>query len=303
MEFKKVNYHGIACLELSNGNVRLLISHEFGPRILFYGFVGGQNFLKEFTEQLANPGLPEWQSFGGHRLWYAPEVSPRSYYADNIPVPYQWDGQVLTLDCPEEQGNCVKKIITIDLSDEGSRVAIRHRIYNTGMWPVDFAVWGVTVMAEGGRAIIPQEKYVPHGRNPHGEALDAARPLVLWQYTKMNDPRFIWGEKYIQMKEDAKCKSKQKIGVLSKQCWLAYALNSELFIKRHEYVPGGVYPDFGCNAEFFTMPGFLEVESLSPLKNVAPGSFHELKEVWELHKVPVSESEADIDSKLLPLVK
>jgi hypothetical protein len=217
-------------------------------------------------------------------------------------VPYQWDGNTLTLDCPEEKSNGLKKIITIKLDEKSSKVTLSHRIYNTGMWPAEFAAWCLTVMAAGGRAIVPQEAFIPHGYNT-GESLAPARPLVLWQYTKMNDPRFIWGEKYIQLRECSKCPSKQKFGVLNKAGWMAYALNSETFIKHHDYTPDGNYPDMGCNAEIFTMPGFLEVESLSTLKSVQPGEFNELNEIWELHKVQLSEVETDIDQKLLPLLK
>src|SRR5687767_15652027 len=31
------------CLEISNGDARLIIPTEFGPRILFYGLDGGEN--------------------------------------------------------------------------------------------------------------------------------------------------------------------------------------------------------------------------------------------------------------------
>ena len=41
-------------------------------------------------------------------------------------------------------------------------------------------------------------------------------------------------------------------------------------------------PDGGCNAEFFTMPGFLEIESLGPLAPVEPGDCVRLDERWEI---------------------
>lgn len=41
------------CLKLGNGTVDLIISTEFGPRILFYGFTGEDNLFKNFEEQLA----------------------------------------------------------------------------------------------------------------------------------------------------------------------------------------------------------------------------------------------------------
>ncbi|MCP3967043.1 MAG: hypothetical protein GY750_21080 [Lentisphaerae bacterium] len=120
-------------------------------------------------------------------------------------------------------------------------------------------------MAPGGRVIVPQENYVAHG-----DTFDPARPLVLWPYTNMSDPRFQWGKIYIQMRQDCSLSSKQHFGVLNKKGWCAYALNNEIFLKRHSYIPDAEYPDYDSSAEFFTMPGFAEVETLSPMTDIAP---------------------------------
>ena len=46
---KKVDFFGFKdALLLSNGIVDLIITTDVGPRILFYGFTGGQNFMKVF---------------------------------------------------------------------------------------------------------------------------------------------------------------------------------------------------------------------------------------------------------------
>ena len=285
------------CLKLTNGDMELIVSTEVGPRIISYRRMDGHNFFKAFPEQIAGNDAAKWSSYGGHRLWHAPEVFPRTYYPDNFPVKYDWDGKTLTLLCPEESTTMLQKIITVELAETGTEVRLDHRIYNRNPWAVVFAPWCLTVMDAGGRAIIPQEPYVPHGENP-GESFELARPLVLWQFTRMNDPRFIWGGKYIQIKEDSRYPSKQKIGVTNKQGWAAYVLHGQLFLKRHDYEAGAVYPDGGCNAEFFTMPGFLEIESLGRLESVAPGGCAGLRECWSIHKANPSEDENDIDNQL-----
>ncbi|MDA3937754.1 MAG: hypothetical protein PF693_00390 [Spirochaetia bacterium] len=278
------------CLKLGNGTVDLILSTEFGPRILFYGFTGEGNLFKNFDEQLAAPKVDEWQSYGGHRLWHAPEVFPRTYYPDNDPVPYDWNGRTLTLMPIDEKGTKIGKKISIDLSIEGSRVVLDHEIINKGVWDVELAAWCLSVMAPGGRVIIPQEEYISHP-----EALVPARPLVLWHFTKMNDPRFIWGERYIQLKQDDSYPSKQKIGVNNTKGWAAYCLEDMVFLKQHPFKAGAVYPDMGCNAEFFTQPGFLEIESLSPLTRLVPGGSVSQKEVWSLHHMKVGKDESELD--------
>ena len=134
-------------------------------------------------------------------------------------------------------------------------------------------------MAEGGELVVPQEPYVPHGKGP-GESFEYARPLVLWQFTKMADPRFTWGDDFIRMRQDNRYDSKQKFGAAVKAGWAAYDLAGERFVKHFPFDPAATYPDGGCNAEFFTMPGFLEIESLGPLAPVEPGDCVRLDERW-----------------------
>lgn len=288
------------CLLLTNGDAELIITTEIGPRIISYRECGGKNFFHVFPDHFhADPA--EWHNYGGHRLWHAPEVHPRTYHPDNTPVEYAWDGQKLTLDCPEETTTRMQKVITVELADSGTEVRLEHRIYNRNPWSAVFAPWCLSVMASGGRLILPQEPFVPHGHNP-GESLEPARPLVLWPYTRMNDPRFVWGDRYIQMKQDDRLPSKQKFGVTNKQGWAAYVFDGKTFIKRHDYEPDAVYPDLGCNAEFFTMPGFLEIESLGRLDAVEPGAFARLDEHWSIRQVSPSEDEDDIASQLEGIV-
>ncbi len=297
MKPEDVSYGGWDhCLRLSNGEIEIIATLDVGPRIIRYGFVNGQNLFKEFSDDMGSTGGDTWKSYGGHRLWHAPEVEPRTYYPDNAPVHHAWDGKTLTLTPPEETSNRLQLSIAVTMDPEKPRIDICHRIANTGTWDVTLAPWALSVMAEAGRAVIPQERYIPHG-----ESFSPARPLVLWYFTKMDDPRFTWGEKYIQMREDASVDAKQKIGALNAKGWAAYLLNGDVFIKKFDCMPGAAYPDLGCNCEFYTQPGFLEIESLGPLQTIVPGGIIEHRETWELHRADVGPDEAEIDAKLMPL--
>jgi hypothetical protein len=83
----------------------------------------------------------------------------------------------------------------------------------------------LTVMAPGGRAIIPQEVY-----GPHPEFLLPARPLVLWRYTDMGDPRFTWGRRFIQLRQDRKSTAPLKLGALNTLGWAAHENGGRLFV-------------------------------------------------------------------------
>src|SRR5882757_10175999 len=87
VKVQKTEYKGWKnCYRVSNGEVELIVTADVGPRVIRYGFVGGQNLFKEFKEQLGKSGEKAWQARGGHRLWIAPEAVPESYALDNTPV-------------------------------------------------------------------------------------------------------------------------------------------------------------------------------------------------------------------------
>ena len=153
-------------------------------------------------------------------------------------------------------------------------------------------------MANGGRAIIPQEPFQPHEEN-----MFPVRPLVLWPYTDMSDPRWIWESKYIQLKQDPGTKTRQKLGILNKPGWAVYNLNGELFIKRYRYDPDEEYVDLGSNTEIYTDWDILEIETLGGKKKVSPGGSVEHLEKWYLFKVDPGENEESLDKQLIPLVE
>jgi hypothetical protein len=285
-------------LKLSNGTVELIATLDVGPRVIRYGYVGGENVLKEYADQLGKSGEKDWQIRGGHRLWHAPEHPQRTYFPDNAPVESkQLGGGAIRLTSPPETAHGVQKEIDLNLDGSSSKVTLTHRIKNIGSWAIELAPWSLTVMAPGGTEIIPLPKKVAHG-----ESLLPAQSLVLWSYTDMKDPRFTFGTKYFTVRHDAKGHA-TKIGLWHSEGWVGYLRSGLLFIKRFERQPGQHYPDFGCNFETFTNEDMLEVESLGPMTRLEPGSLVEHREVWELHKnVPAVTDEASIDRGILPLL-
>lgn len=296
---EKVQYGGWPnCIRLTNGKVELILTTDVGPRIIRFGFVGGQNLFKEFKDQLGKTGGEEWRSYGGHRLWHAPEDSKRTYWPDNSPVKYTWDGKSIKLTQSMEHTTGIVKEIEVTLDPNENHVTVVHRLTNKGSWDVELSPWSLTVMAADGRAIFPQEPF-----RPHPEYLLPARPLVLWGYTDMKDPRWKWGTKYVQLRQDPKATTKQKMGIMSTPGWAAYTLNGDLFVKRFHLDASATYPDFGCNMETYTDPDILEIETLGPLHKIAPNASVEHIEHWFLYKEQVGDSEPDIDRVVLPLIR
>ncbi|GMV99226.1 MAG: hypothetical protein AMXMBFR84_03650 [Candidatus Hydrogenedentota bacterium] len=297
VKFEKVSYGGWAnCVKLSNGLVELIATTDVGPRIIRYGFVDGPNVFKEYADQMGKSGGDAWNIYGGHRLWHAPEASPRTYALDNSPVQHEWNGSILRLTQPTEESTGIQKQIEIELAPDSSHVTVRHRLINRNVWDVSLAPWALTVMAPGGRGIFPQEEY-----KSHPEYLLPARPLVLWHYTDMTDPRWTWGRKYVQLQQDPKATTKQKFGFLNKQGWIAYSLNDNLFLKRYAFAGDAHYVDYGCNTESYTDADMLEMETVGPLSVLAAnGGSVEHVEHWFLYRQekPIGTDDAEIDASM-----
>src|SRR6185295_7394516 len=158
---QKVNYLGQSnCYRLSNGTVEAIVTTDVGPRILRYGFVGGENILGEYPDLKVTSELGEWTVYGGHRLWTAPEAMPRTYSPDSLPVEFQIAGdRSIRLRQPVEPKTGIQKEIRVTLSAEGSQVTVHHKITNQGFWGVELAPWAITIMRYGGMTILPQEPF------------------------------------------------------------------------------------------------------------------------------------------------
>jgi len=298
VKISKTDYLGWAnCVKISNGIVELIVTTDVGPRIIHYGFKGGPNHMKVFTDQAGKTGSDEWMSYGGHRIWHSPEEKPRTYDEDNFPCEWKKIENGIWTRAVMDPWTQVEKEMEIVLDPTSSQVTINHRITNRNAWDVEFSVWCLTVMEAGGREIIPQII--------EGPELLPNRTLTLWTYSKMNDPRVTWLDKYIMLDQDTEATTPFKIGLPVPAGWIAYANFGQLFVKKFDFVEDADYPDFGlCSYETYTNNEMMELESLSPLWLVEPGDAIEHIEVWELHdNVEKPENEKEIDKMILPIIQ
>jgi hypothetical protein len=296
----KVEYKGWKnCYRISNGEVELIVTGDVGPRIIRYGFVGGQNMFKEFPDQLGKSGEDTFQMRGGDRVWKAPEDPVATWAPDNVPVEVQITLTGVIAREPIEPLTKLQKEIEVSLAPTGANVTVSHRIINHGLFAIEFAPWALTQMAQGGIVI---SGFPPRGHHPQN--LEATNPLTMWAYTNLADPRWKFTRKYLTLRQDPNNGDAQKLGLFNKDTWAAYLLNGEVFVKRTTADARGKYPDFGCSFETFTNDQFLEVETLGPLTNVAPGQTLELVEHWDLFRdVKLNAiSDDDLDRTILPLV-
>ncbi len=266
------------CYRLSNDVVELIVTTDIGPRIIRYGFLGEENILGELPEAVIKTELGDWKPWGGHRLWLAPEDKPRSYAPDNDPIQFEIiNDSKIRLIQPADVATGIEKEMTVVLDKSGSGVTIAHFLRNKNPAEIEVSPWAITTLNGGGEAILPQEPY-----RSWNEYLLPARPLVLWHYTDLSDSRWTFTKEFIRVRTDSIIEEPQKIGIGNKQGWAAYLRGKTLFVKNFDYQDGASYPDYGCNTEVYTAGSIIEVESLGPLRKIAPGEFVEHVEHWKL---------------------
>jgi hypothetical protein len=279
-------------LVIANAEVELVVTLDVGPRVLRYAARGGRNLFGETSDQLGKSGEPHWMPRGGHRLWTAPEDKTRTYAPDNRPVEHQvltgrsGEGgiKVRLIQSPDPLHG-IQKEIELALGDAGSRVVVIHRITNVGGRPIEVSPWALTVMPPGGTAIVPLPAKRPHpGSLP--DSVDADywpnQTIALWSYLDLKDPRLMLGTRFITARQDPRATTLLKLGLSHDAGWLGYWRDGDLFVKSIDYRRDQTYPDSGCNVEIYSDPTILEVETLGPLVELAPGQKTEHTEVWQL---------------------
>jgi hypothetical protein len=275
-KFKFSDYEN--SLLLTNGKIEMIILTDIGPRIIHFGFKGKQNMFYIDSQMLGKKGEVIWRNYGGHRLWIAPENKKTTYVPDNDPIKYYWNNKTLILlqEIPELE---LKKEIMIEMSESESKAKIIHRIQNYSESKIELAAWAITVLPKEGTAFLPISEL---GKHP--EDLLATDSILLWKYSKLNDPRVSFQEREIIVKGDSKQKQPFKIGIKGKEGWntLRYKKKGTSFTKTYKYFSQEEYVDLKASSQVFTNKKFIELETLSPLKKLNSNQVAEHIEFWEL---------------------
>lgn len=276
VQFKDVDdYKGLGkAIKIANDNYEIIAALDIGPRIMHFAKPDGENIF----EDEANLGetLPdgsEWKIYGGHRVWHSPEAFPRSYVSDSIPLEkYEKLSDGIILYQKEEAWTHIQKIMEVRLCDD--RVKVVNRLKNNGAWPIEMAVWSLTIGSRNGREVCPVIQ-----RN---SGLLPNTHYVNWPYSRMDDSRVYWGQKYIVVDNDPGDETAFKFGYPNEYGWIAYFNKGLCYIKKFHHSRSGNYPDRGCSWETYTSYWGVELESLSPLQTVKPGKDISLEDEWFL---------------------
>ena len=271
------------CLRISNGEAEVIVSLDFGPRILSYALDGGENILGWHPEAAVNSEFGTWHPYGGHRLWVAPENLPKSYAPDNEKVDYLVEDEMSALFSRPADAAGFEKQFLVKFAEKGSGISIEHKITNAGGEAAEASAWAITIMRGGGEVVIPNEPFAPYSPLH----LLPVRSMALWSYTDFTDPRWTFEKDAIRLRVDENIQPQQKIGVLNNQDWAGYEWQGLRFTKRFITLDDASYPDFNSNNEVYVAGNYVEIETLSPLKMLEQGESIEYEETWELNDTNV----------------
>jgi hypothetical protein len=295
----RIDYHGWNAVRLASPKLELIAPLDIGPRIISLRVPGSRNLFAETKDQLGGRDEKEYRIRGGHRLWHAPEDIVRTYQLDNSAVALAElpKGRGFELTQPVETGTGIEKAIRVELVAPHT-VRLTHTITNRGTWPVETAVWCLSVLRAGGFSVIPLP---PKGQHPRDLLPEFS--LVPWTYTDLSLPAWRFFPSFIRV-ETRKVPAPQKLGITNYPGWAGYWMNGDFFVKHAAVRAGATYPDRGCPFETYADPNVTELETLSPFGPLLPGRKITHVETWALLSgVPKPASEAIYRAEILPAVQ
>ncbi len=275
-------------LSISNDVIEAYVTVDVGPRIIRFGLVDGQNIMCDDSSVAAPKDDKifqsyfgkgkKWEILGGHRIWTSPESYPESYYPDLLPVKYEIteNGAVFTPNAEIENG--FQKQLEIKMDPDDANMQVVMNVTNISNAPKEFSVWGLTVSAKNGTLIIPL--------NDNDTGLLHNQNISVWPYTNLADSRLHFGKRYVTLRQDPTVNDPFKLGFDLKKENVYYCLGDDIFKKSFPTESGAKYPDNNCSFETYTNSGFIEIESLSPLKSVQSYDTVSLTEHWSILKKP-----------------
>lgn len=272
------DFHGLRTGSLCNEHLRLDFLTEAGPRLVRLFRAGSdENLLADVFDFTVPTPWGDYAFLGGHRLWYAPEEMPRTYFPDLDGLTFEEfpDGVRLFRPAPPQTG--IAKSLEVRLVPDRPSLTLLHELRNDGGSPVELAPWALTQLPLGGMAVLPLAAgpLDPPGLLPN-------RNFVLWPYTSLADDRLRLTETAILIRAEGRMPP-LKMGCACLPGWMAYWRAGVLFVKRFAHRVGAAYPDFGSSAESYCGDRFIELESLGPLVCLEPGQTVCHEETWELY--------------------
>lgn len=276
----EINYKDYGkCLKVTNDIVEVIISIQYGPRIVKYGYVNDINHFAEGIEDKISTENGDYYIIGGHKFLYLTDNEKNIYIPDNKKVEYESiDGGIKLIQEIEEHTYFQKNI---EITFEGdSKLKILHKIVSFNPFDINISIASITTMNSNGIELIPLEMKM-QGMFPN-------KSLVFWPYSNLKDQRVYFGDKYIAMKVNENIYDNFRIGFNMNFTRALYYSQNQLFIKEvkenESLKENKEYPNMGSRYESFISKNYIEMQTNSPKQVLKANEYIEHVEIWNLYK-------------------
>jgi hypothetical protein len=275
---REVEYAGERGIELVERGVRMIAVHSIGPRIAWFGRTGTGSVL--FWDDAGEHRRGDWRLHGGHRLWITRPLADETYETyepDNEPCAVRRLADGVRITAPAGARGIEKTMV---IHARGSAWTIEHRLRNTGELLWSGGAWALT-------CTLPRRDTVyriPLGGGPAGWDVAAIAIPLRWGGThrsRLDDPQFTFTADAMEIRARA---DEAKRMVLAPRGVIEMRDPARGVFRKHtRYEAGAIYP-MGANLAVYLGPRrfMVEMESMSPLRTLAPGEALIHRETWLL---------------------
>jgi hypothetical protein len=277
---REIVHDGLAALELRHGGARLVVVHELGPRIAWFGREGGRNLF--FWDEAHEHTRGAWSLRGGHRLWVTrplADESEETYEPDDRPCRVRAGATGVEVTAPPGVLG-VEKTLAVRPRPDGS-FRIEHRVRNRSDMLWAGGLWALTCS-------LPRRgtSYgVPLG--PIDPAWDVLTVVIPRRWggghtSPVDDPQVTMSDRCVIVEprgEECKRMLEARPGLIG----MTDAGEDVTFLKHAAYEPGGCYP-LRCNLAFYLGKErfMVEMETMGVQRTLHPGQVLEHVETWSL---------------------
>ncbi len=286
---KSKNYIGTAiisqngynnCIELSNGDVRVVLEPNMGGRVLVYE-KAGVNVLYRNPEQdglVYEPGMVINHPSGG-RFDIGPEKTipkrPNLFFG-------RWEAKITgkrmaELSSMPDSATGVRLVRRFRLADNGSKLECTQTIINISKETKSYCFWSRTFAKGGGISLTPLN---PNSRFPKGYIVYG--PGNVMDFMPADEPSTGIREGILEIIAPP---TRPKFVMDNTEGWLAYiTTDNQLFIKTYPIYPKRVYAEMSAATSSIWYNGneMCEIEPIGPLEIIKPGRSASFTETWYL---------------------
>ncbi|MBE7462714.1 MAG: DUF4380 domain-containing protein [Planctomycetes bacterium] len=291
---EKIEYAGWTdCWRLKHAKLEVVIVPAVG-RIMHLSTPGGANLLwqdEKLHGKTAPPDGKQWFNYGGDKVWPAEQSQWPKLMGRGWPPDEAFDGSACTAEpipggvritTPLSKSLGARGIREFTLVPDAAALHVRQWIEKTAGDPKPLTLWTVTQVRAPKIALMAAE------REEQIVGLAGAKEKQL--YTLDADARAVT----LRNQEKA-----QKLGTQAPEAWCAAQVGGELIVQSRRLDGAGGYPDKGCAVEIYTSPGesFVELELLSPLREVKTGETLRDDCVWQVLEAPADAAAKELSEQ------